>query len=306
VGGIAVQSALLDLDSFPLTDMVSVTCAAYAIGAFASRGAATAGLALAAALAGAHAAAFYPDGVVPALLGGVIAPWTIGRTVRAQRRLTLERREETARVEAAREREARAAVVAERMRVARELHDAVAHNVSVIAIQAAGVEGIVERDPERAAGCAELIETVAREALQELSRLSGEAPGAQPSLARVDQLAERARDGGLPVELRVEGAPAPLPAGVDLAAFRIVQEALANAAKHARGAAASVVVRYGERALELEVTDDGPGPSARNGSGGHGLVGMRERVALYGGSLAVGRAPGGGFEVRAQLPLGSP
>ena len=200
------------------------------------------------------------------------------------------------------------------MRVARELHDAVAHNISVIAIQAGGADGIVERDPERAARCAALIESVASEALGELDRLvstmrAGD-PGpavSQPSLARVDALAARARNAGVPVELDVEGEPAALPAGVDLAAYRIVQEALANTAKHAGRARARVVVRYRPHAIEVEIADDG-GPSrgapSRGTGGGHGLIGIRERVALYDGTLDVGRRPGGGFLVHARLPIG--
>jgi signal transduction histidine kinase len=195
------------------------------------------------------------------------------------------------------------------------LHDAVAHNISVIAIQAAGAGPIVERDPERAAQIAALIDAVGREALAELDRLVGplsagdDGPAAaHPSLAWVDGLAMRTRDSGLPVELSVEGEPATLPAGVDLAAFRIVQEALANASKHAGGARAWVVVRYEERAVEVEIGDDGRGtngtPSAPPPSSGHGLMGMRERVALYGGTLDVGRRPDGGFLVRARLPIG--
>ncbi|MDP2709626.1 MAG: ATP-binding protein, partial [Solirubrobacteraceae bacterium] len=133
----------------------------------------------------------------------------------------------------------------------------------------------------------------------------------QPSLADVEALAARARDSGLRVELRVEGAPVALPAGVDLAAYRIVQEALTNTAKHAGPTRARVVVRYEERAVALEVGDDGRGPAAPpapapapNGVAGHGLAGMRERVALYGGTLDVGRRPGGGFRVQARLPIG--
>jgi signal transduction histidine kinase len=256
------------------------------------------------------------------LFGAAAVPWTVGRIVRAQRGLTAEAHEQAIQVERARERDARAAVTAERMRVARELHDAVAHNISVIAIQAAGAEGVLARDRARAAECAALIEEVGRDAIAELRRLAGTPDGPQPTLARIDALAQRARDGGLPVELRVEGDPAGLATGVDLAAFRIVQEALANASKHAGAARAWVTVRYDRRAIEVEIGDDGGGPAggigraqrARDGrdgaeptaaaaAGGHGLVGMRERVALYGGTLDLGRRPGGGFAVRARLPL---
>jgi signal transduction histidine kinase len=311
---VTVQSIVLGLEAFPVFDIVALMSASYAVGAHAERRLALAGLVLVALGVVVHAAAFHPDAMAQALLGGAAAPWIVGRTVRGRRLLSRELHDKAALIEHAREQDARDATTAERMRVARELHDAVAHNISVIAIQAAGAGGIVERDPERAAQCAPLIEAAAREALAELGRLAG-TPDAdrspstpsQPSLARVDTLAMRARDAGLPVSLHVEGEPAPLPAGVDLAAYRIVQEALANAAKHAGGTRAWVVVRYREHAVEVEIGDDGRGPDGApvpGGGGGHGLIGMRERVALYGGTLDLGRRPSGGFMVHARLPIG--
>jgi signal transduction histidine kinase len=310
LAAIALQSLLTAPGSFPLVDMAAVVCAAYAIGAHAGRTAAVAGLVALAAGAAVHAAIVYPDGVVPALLGGVAVPWTTGRVVRGHRRLTQQGREDAASAEAARRRDAHAAVVEERMRIARELHDAVAHSVSVVAIQAGGAAGLADRDPERAAGIAELIASVAQDAAGELHRLSGaieaHADGGQPTLARVGVLADRARDAGLPVRLTVEGEAAALPAGIDLAAYRIVQEALANATKHAGSAQARVTIRYEGGAVEVEVADDGRGPAgATAGDGGHGLVGIRERVALYDGRLDLGRRTDGpGFRVRARLPVG--
>jgi signal transduction histidine kinase len=310
VSAIALQSLLTDLDAFPLADMGAVVCAAYAVGAYAERTAAIAGLALAAAAVGLHAAVFYSHGVVAALLGGVAAPWTVGRVVGGHRRLTRQGEEDAASAERSRIREAQAAVTRERVRIARELHDAVAHNISVIAIQAGGAQGIAERDPERAIGIARLIEDVAREAAGELDRLSGALgtgpalPAPEPTLARVDALVSRARDAGQSVDVRVEGQPAGLPVGVDLTAYRIVQEALANAAKHAGPARASVTVRYERGAVEVEVADDGLGrDSAPSAGGGHGLIGIRERVGLYGGTLDLGPRPEGGFHVRARLPV---
>jgi signal transduction histidine kinase len=315
LGAVAVQSAALGLDAFPVCNIAALICASYAVGAYAGQQRAIAGLGLFTLGAALHAAIFYPEGVLPAILGGAAVPWIIGRTVRGQRLLTSELHESAARGEHARQQQARAAMTAERARVARELHDAVAHNISVIAIQAAGAGAIVGRDLARAAHIAALIDAVGREALAELGRLvgpdsagAGGAAAPHPSLARVYGLAMRTRDSGLPVELRVEGEPATLPAGVDLAAFRIVQEALANASKHAAGARAWVVVRYQERAIEVEIGDDGHGLNGAPASGapscGHGLMGMRERVALYGGTLDVGRRPEGGFLVRARLPIG--
>ena len=311
LAAVALQSALLRPDYFPAADGATLVCAAYAIGAYAERRTALAGIGALAVGEAAHALAFHPQSVGIAVFAAAIVPWTIGRIARSQRALTATVREHAAQVERTRLLEARAAVTAERMRVARELHDAVAHNLSVIAIQAAGAQGIVERDPARARECADLIEAVTREAAGELGRLAGDRRTAPPpSLARVEALAQRARDGGLPVELRVEGEPARLPAGVDLAGFRIVQEALTNAAKHAGRAHARVIVRYLERALELEIDDDGRGPAPRNGAraegSGHGLIGMRERAALYGGTLDAGGRPGGGFAVHARLPLERP
>ena len=303
---IAGQSLTTDLDRFPVADIAAVVCGAYAIGAYAERRHSLVGLAALVTAVGVHAALFFPDGTVIALFGGVAVPWTVGRIVKAQRRLTDEKRASATLVEQSRRRDADAAVTAERMRVARELHDAVAHNVSVIAIQAAGADGVLERDPARAAECATLIAAVARDALSELGRLVDTAAAPQPGLDKVADLAQRARDGGLRVDLAVEGEPRPVPAGVDLAAFRIVQEALANASKHAGDAHASVTVRYTPRELAIEVSDDGPGRSSargRNGSG-HGLVGMRERVALYGGTFAAGPRNEGGFHVQATLPTG--
>ena len=283
-----------------------MVAALYSLGAHGGRREAVAGLGLVAACAAANAAVHYPDGVVAALLGGVVLPWTVGRVVRGNRRLTEEGREKSEAAARRRVRDAHAAVTSERIRVARELHDAVAHNLSVIAIQAGGADGIAERDPERAAGVADLIASVAREALGELERLAGlPAAGAPPSLSGVDRLVGRARDAGLTVALRVDGSPVELPAGVDLAAFRIVQEALANTAKHSGAARAWVHVHYAPRAVELEIGDDGEGDAQGEGTG-HGLVGMRERVGLYGGSLDAGRRTDGGFLVRARLPVEAP
>jgi signal transduction histidine kinase len=306
LAAIAAQSLLLDLESFPLGDMLAVVIATYAVGAYAHRRAALAGLVLAATAAALHAVLFYPEGVVAALLGGVALPWTVGRVVSGNRRLTLAEHAKGVEVERSRRRDAAAAVTSERMRVARELHDAVAHNISVIAIQAGGAGGIAERAPERAAEVADLIASVAREALVELGRLADlPTAGAAPGLADVDRLVGPARAAGLEVELEVDDRARTLPAGIDLAAFRIVQEALANTAKHADADHAWVTVRYPGREVELEIADDGRGPKGGRPAreGGHGLVGMRERVALYGGSLDLDRHASGGLLVKARLPL---
>jgi signal transduction histidine kinase len=242
----------------------------------------------------------------------VLGPWLAGRIIRSRTMLALELEERTSRLEAERERAAQSAVLDERRRIARELHDVVAHSMSVMVIQAGAGRRVAATDPERAAACAELIERVGRETLGEMRRLLGvirpEGEAAQPrepqpGLDRLGDLVERARLAGLPVELRVEGAPAPLPPSVDLAAYRIIQEALTNTLKHAGPAHAAVTVRHTPTGVELEVSDDGAGLSAPKLPGGHGLVGMRERAAVCGGELSTGRRRGGGWVVRASLPV---
>jgi signal transduction histidine kinase len=232
------------------------------------------------------------------------APWLAGRVVR-RRRLN-ERRLE-------REKEkAEAAIVEERGRIARELHDVVAHAISVIVLQARGGRRLLDTDPRETRSALDTIERTGQQALGEMRRLVGLlresdeqlALAPQPSLTRLDALAEQVRAAGLPVEIAVEGEPVELPPGVDLSAYRIVQEALTNALKHAGPARALVRVRYAPGELELEITDDGAGTGEGGGSG-QGLVGMRERVAVFGGNLEAGMAPEGGYALRARLPIAS-
>jgi signal transduction histidine kinase len=210
-----------------------------------------------------------------------------------------------------REREltAREAVVEERARIARELHDAIAHNVSMMVVQA-GAERRVVPETSATHETLQTIEHIGRGALTEMRRLVGmlrsDAPdplAPQPGLGDLSTLAAQVGEAGLPVELSVEGEPRRLPVGIELSAYRIVQEALTNALKHAGHARASVVVRYGSDSLELEIVDDGVGGARAVPGGGHGLVGMRERVALYGGRFDAGRDPRGGFAVRVLLPV---
>jgi signal transduction histidine kinase len=213
-----------------------------------------------------------------------------------------------------REQELRAheAVAEERARIARELHDLVAHNVSLMVVQAGAERHSLPEDQVTTREVLGSIEQAGRQALVEARRLLGmlrrkddrEELEPQPSIDQIDALVERVERAGLPVTLQVEGEQAPLPAGVDLCAYRVVQEALTNALKHAGPARAEVVLRFGARALDIEVRDDGLGAAVPNGDGaGHGLIGMRERVALYGGQLDAGRRRCGGFEIRARLPL---
>jgi signal transduction histidine kinase len=248
----------------------------------------------------------------PVVFFGLV-PWVVGRVIRTQTALARELTEKAEREQLAREHEEARATAAERARVARELHDVLAHNLSVMVIQAAAARRVAERDPAAAVKAAEQISRTGREALSELRYVfgpvrkeDGEELGAAPGLANLDQLASRAHRAGLPVDLRVEGQPLALSPGADMAAYRVIQEALTNTLKHAQGARATVTVRYEPHDVVVEVLDDGVG-AAGNGNGwdvgGHGLVGMRERVALYGGKLEVGGRPDGGFAVRAQLPV---
>jgi signal transduction histidine kinase len=247
---------------------------------------------------------------VPALLllGG---SWLVGDNVRTRRAYTAELEERAARLEREREEQAVRAVAEERARISRELHDMIAHHVSVIAVQAGAAGEEATTDPAREA--LEVIQQTSRQVLAELRSMldmlaSDEAgPGLapQPGLGEVDQLVDQSRTAGLPVELVIAGERRELPAIVDLAAYRIVQEALTNTRTHAGPAHARVELRYTDDALALEVTDDGRAAAGRlgNGGGGRGLIGMRERVALVGGKLEVGPRPGGGFRVAAVLPL---
>jgi signal transduction histidine kinase len=211
------------------------------------------------------------------------------------------------------EHERQVAVEEERARIARELHDVIAHSLSVMIVQAGAGEQVAKRSPERVVEPLRSIQETGRQALSEMSRLlgmlreGGEELGLapQPGVGDLEALVEQTREAGLGVELVVEGARRSLPPGLDLSAYRIVQEALTNARKHAGDARAEVRLCYRADTLEIEVLDDGPG-SGNGVGGGHGLIGMRERVAVFGGSLETGPRPGGGFAVRAVLPLEAP
>ena len=237
----------------------------------------------------------------------VVAPIAVGRSMRNRRMLSAALTEKARSAERDRDERARRAVDEERARIARELHDVVAHSISVMTVQAEAVGRVADRMPEQARSSLETIETTGREALTEMRRLLGVlrrddaaaelAP--QPSLTRVELLAQRARAQGLDVELRIEGERRKLPAGVDLAAYRVVQEALADALGRAGARRAVVRIRYGERNVRIEVTDDGTGHLRDGGE----TLAMRERVALYGGELEGGPDDAGGYAVRARLPL---
>jgi signal transduction histidine kinase len=249
--------------------------------------------------------AHLPPGVALLVLGGVGGIVALGDSVRARRGAQQELRRELA----------RHAVQEERSRMARELHDVVAHHMSMVAVQAEAAPHRIADLPEPARATFGVIRGAAREALAELRRLVGvlrdETEPAerlpQPGLDRVAELVEGARRAGVPAELRVVGSPRPLSAGVDLSAYRIVQEGLSNASRHAPGAPTTVELCYGSGALHVRVANSRPPSTRRHGAfedSGHGLVGMRERVAMLGGVLHVGPRPDGGFAVEATLPTG--
>lgn len=247
-------------------------------------------------------------------LVAVAVPFHIGREVHQRRRRieALEERAETA--EREREEEARVAVAEERARIARELHDVVAHQMTVMTVQAEGARRVAKDGDERVVAALDTIRQSGHEALQEMRRMVGllraEPDGVpldpQPGVDRLDDLVDQMSDAGLAVELRRDGQPRPLAPGVDVNVYRIVQESLTNALKHGGpGVTASVALNYAPDGLEIAVVDDGRGgaSSLADKQAGHGLVGMRERVALLDGEFAAGPAPGGGFEVRASIPV---
>jgi signal transduction histidine kinase len=314
VGIAAVLTSFVDERLVPFDFIIFLTgCAAvFLVGLLRERTRAVAGLVVA---VGVALLVVYRDplsntdaAIVTGVIFGII--WTIAFAVSRKFEEADEAKERAARAEREREERARDAVSEERARIARELHDVVGHSVSVMTVQASGVRRLLRPEQEREREALLIVEQTGREALAEMRRMVGvlrrpeEAPALapQPSLEHVNKLVEQAREAGLPVELRVEGEPLPLPAGVDLTAYRLVQEGLTNALKHARAERAQVLVRYGAGDIEVTVSDDGRGAGSDDG-GGHGLVGMRERVAVYGGALEAGQLPDGGYRLRARLPV---
>ncbi|WP_406458579.1 sensor histidine kinase [Streptomyces sp. NBC_01622] len=246
--------------------------------------------------------------------------WVLGDSMRTRRAYFAQLEERAARLEKEREAQAKVAVAAERARIARELHDVVAHNVSVMVVQADGAAYVLDSAPDQAKKALETISSTGRQALAEMRRLlgvlrTGEHKEAgeyvpQPDVEQIDDLVQQCRTSGLPVDFKVEGTPRPLPSGVELTAYRIVQEALTNTRKHGGpNTGASVRLVYFDDGLGLLVEDDGKGaPHELYEEGGadgqgHGLIGMRERVGMVGGTLDAGPRPGGGFRISALLPL---
>ena len=291
----------------PIFLVVTLLLLVYSVGAHARGIRAVAGAGL---VAVAIAAALAQDSD-PADLGSLVffvvvigIPWVAGKAIQARgdrERILVAERDERA----------RAAVAEERLRIARELHDVVSHAMGVVLLQSRGARKVLETQPQRARKALDEIEATSSQALTEMRRLlgllreqdEGVALAPAPSVARLGDLADSVRASGLRVDVVVEGDERELPSAVDLSAYRIVQEALTNVLRHAGPAAtARILLRYEPDALELEVADDGTSAAQGDGSG-QGLIGMRERVAVLGGELESGPRAGGGFAVRATLPL---
>jgi len=257
----------------------------------------------------------FPDTTTSDIVGALVfygGAWLAGRALATRAAQTRELRARVAQADRARELAAEQAASDERSRIARELHDVVAHSVSVMVVQTSGVRRLLREEQRREREALMSVEQIGRQALTEMRRMLGLMPtgtddlavlAPQPGLQHLDELIAKVEAAGLPVTLRLEGEQLQLPPGVDLSAYRIVQEGLANALKHAHGSQAEVVVRFDERSVHLEVVDDGEGGESAPGELGLGLVGMRERVALYGGTLEAGPRDGGGFVLSADLPI---
>jgi signal transduction histidine kinase len=235
---------------------------------------------------------------------------TLGESVRGRRVLAAEAVERAERAEQTKEAEARRRVDAERLRIAREVHDTVAHAIAVINVQAGVTAHVLDRRPQQARETLVTIEQTSARALGELRATLGMLRDAEdrraptPGLGQVEELVGMAREAGLDVKLEVASPPRELPSAVDQAAYRILQESITNVIRHAGPARVTVSLTYGPSGLQLRITDDGCGPRHADGSqGGRGIVGMRERAALLGGELTAGPRQGGGFQVQARLPL---
>jgi signal transduction histidine kinase len=315
---VASGLAFVALDLPPDMLWVAIPVAVYSVAAYGDRWVALAGLAVAE--AGLAVVQLTPGrtgaNTWVGNMGFLAAAWLLGHFVGVRRVYVGQLEERTAELEQAREELARRAVTEERLRLARELHDVVAHAMSVIAVQSGVGAHVANTQPKEAAKALAAIEATSRAALEELRRLLGvlrqeDEPEADlapvPGLADLDGLLAEVSKAGLAVKLQINGTRPPLPAGVDLSAYRIVQEALTNVVKHAGPAHAQVTIGYRDQEVTVEIIDDGRGAATPASDGpagtGHGLIGMRERVTAFEGDLEVGPRPGGGFRVAARLPL---
>jgi signal transduction histidine kinase len=313
VGISAILYNALNIAPQPYTELLPVLLAIYTTSAYGTRAqAAYAGLTGLAAVVGLNAATpskldygqFVTQGVF------VAATWLVGDNVRQRRTQSALLEERAERAEREREERAQLAALEERSRIAREIHDIVAHSVSVVAVQAGAARRVVKQDPARAEEVISRIETVSRDALSELRRLLGvlrssdERPAfdPQPGLDRLDQLVDQFRLAGLSVEVEMEGERPVLPPSLDLSIYRVVQEALTNSLRHGGATSSRVRIRFDQGEIAVEVADRGGEAEAKLPSSGQGLIGMRERVAMFGGTIEA--APSnGGFTVRARFPV---
>jgi signal transduction histidine kinase len=306
MGALIAQSLALGTTPSPDFELVAWLIAVYSVAAHTERRTALIGGGIG--LAGGLTWIGLDDFLLPVVTFG--GAWLAGRLVRQRQRYASALEDRARVLERERDANARVAAAEERVRIARELHDIVGHSVSVMVVQAGVQRQLLDDDQTNTREVLRSIEQTGKEALAEMRRLVGvlrqqnESVELEPpaSVEHLDGLVRRMGESGVPVRLRVECARVPLPPGVDLTAYRIVQEALTNTLKHAEAASAEVLLRYSADAVEVEVVDDGRLPRAENGTG-HGLDGMRERVSLYGGEIQTGRLDGGGFLVRARLPL---
>jgi signal transduction histidine kinase len=297
----------------------SVLIALYTTAALCARQVSLAALALTAATAATLSALTVdaPGRETSALSGAIIAAgltigiWGLGAYAQTRRRYLRELQERAASAEREREQLARIAVHEERASIARELHDIVAHSVSVMLVGVRGARDTLRTSPDAAEETLGRVERSGEQSLAELRRILAllreprqkAESRPQPSLAELDELVASYRAAGLPVRLEVIGEPTPLPGGIELSVYRVVQEALTNTLKHSNPTNVTVMLAFRDARLELEIVDDGA-PTLGPATTGHGLIGMRERVALLGGELETGPREGGGFRVAAQLPLG--
>jgi signal transduction histidine kinase len=315
VFGMVLLGAVLGVADAQYTGFFCIIVAAYSVGAYSRYRLLSLGIFVATAIG---VDAVY-GGALPRIADAlgpfiVLIPfWLIGMAMRARLLRAEASEDRAARLEREQEQATQLALAEERSRIARELHDVVAHSVSVMLVQAGAARQVLTSSPDEAREALLAVEAGGREAMTELRNLLGLLSPAdgedvelapQPGIGQLDALIQRVRDAGLPVELRVEGTPVPLPVGLDLTAYRIVQEALTNSLKYSDLARTEVILDYREQELKLEILDEGEGKLSQAPQGSaRGLVGMRERVAVYGGRLEAGPRLERGYAVRAWLPL---
>ena len=314
VAGVVVVSNMVSNPTFEFTIVLSLVLCSWTVGAETDPPRSWSGLVVV--LTPFLGTLFFQNGFLPSDVAAavvfIVGPWAVGVGLRRRTSLAqaaVEEAEERAR---AQERQAREAAAEERSRIARELHDIVSHSISVVTIQTQAVRRRLRPDQEQEARDLAMVEATAREAMAEMRRLFGvlrtegetASLAPQPGLGELRRLLASVGSGGPGIEVVERGTPVPLPPGLDLAAYRIAQEGLTNALRHAEADTVTITIEYGERELGIEVHDDGRGPRGTDGSPGHGLLGIRERVALYGGTVDLEEARPHGARLRARLPLG--